>query len=129
MSNTIPKKSTSPLSILWDGLCTIYEYREETDPDTFQTNYGLVSVVVDEPCRLSQSRVAHNQSEVTYTRDGAPYVDQLTVLFIRPELDINAGSVIEVTQHGRTVKYKRSSEPAIYSNHQEIVLELYEDNA
>ena len=54
---------------------------------------------------------------------------QFTVLFIRPDLTIKAGSVIEVTQHGITTKYRRSGTPTVYTNHQEVILTLYEDKA
>ncbi len=118
----------NPLATLWKGKCTIYEYQNVTDPNTNQTTQELVAVVTDEPCRLSQNRVSHNQSDLVSVSD-VPYVNALIVLFIRPDLEIKAGSVIEVTQNNVTDKYKRSSKPAIYSNHQEVTLELYEGNA
>lgn len=120
-------KNPNPLATLWKGKCTIYEYQDKTDSDTHQTTQELVPVVKDEPCRLSQNRVSHNRSDLVSVSD-VPYVDELIVLFIRPDLRIKAGSVIEVTQNNVTEKYKRSSKPAIYSNHQEVTLELYEEN-
>ena len=115
--------TNNPLAILWTGKCTIYEYQDVTDPETYQTNHTLVPVVIDEPCRVSYTRETS-----TVLVNGTAKVSQLTVLFIRPDLKIKAGSVIEVTQHGRTLKYKGSSEPALYSKHQEVNLELYEEN-
>jgi hypothetical protein len=56
-------------------------------------------------------------------------MSQFTILFIRPDLEINPGSIIEVTQNGRTTKYKRSGKPAVYTYHQEIRLTLYEEYA
>lgn len=114
----------NPLATLWIGKATISEYKAVTDPDTFQTTNKLTPIVVDEPCRLS-----HKKETTVDINNGAPYVTQVTMLFIRPDLVIKEGSVIEITQHGVTNKYKRSSKPAIYTNHQEITLELYEDNA
>lgn len=115
----------NPLSLLWIGKCTIYEYQDITDPDTYQTTQQLVPVIEEEPCRLSfkTSDGIVNQS------GGIPNIEQLIVLFIRPDLTIKDGSVIEVTQHGVTNKYKGSSIPAVYTNHQEITLELYRDYA
>lgn len=113
---------SNPLAVLWVGRCTISEYQEVTDPNTFQTKHKLVNVVTDEPCRLS-----HSRESTVNVNGGAPYVAQTIVLFIRPDLSIKEGSVIEVTQNGVTNKYKRASKPAIYSNHQELALELYED--
>lgn len=114
----------NPLATLWIGRATISEYQETTDPQTFQTKHDLVPVVVDEPCRVSYSRV-----NTTSVSEGVPYVAQTITLFITPDLDIKEGSVIEVTQHGRTTKYKRASKPEIHSRHQEVALEIYEDKA
>lgn len=115
---------TNPLSALWIGKCTVYEYQSVTDPNTFQTTQKEVAVLVDEPCRLS-----YRHEQATNITSGAAVVSQSITLFIRPDLVINPGSVIEITQHGVTTKYKGSGQPAIYSNHQEIILQLYEDNA
>jgi hypothetical protein len=115
---------TNPLAILWKGKATISTYQEVTDPDTWQTSHELVPIVTDEPCRVS-----YRQEPSTNISTGAARLTQIIMLFIRPDIDIKAGSVIEVTQDGRTLKYKRSSMPAIYSNHQEVMLELYEDKA
>lgn len=114
----------NPLSILWTGRCTIWEYENVTDPDNFQTSQREVILLEDEPCRIS-----FNTEAVTNPESGVAEMTQFTVLFIRPDLEIDAGSVIEVTQNGRTTKYRRSGKPAVYTNHQEIRLTLYEENA
>lgn len=113
----------NPLAILWTGKCTIYEFVNETHPNTYQTTQKEVAVLVDEPCRLS-----YNREQATNIQSGAAVVSQSITLFIRPDLVIKPGSVIEITQNGVTEKYKGSGKPAVYTNHQEIVLELYEDN-
>jgi hypothetical protein len=115
--------TNNPLAKLWKGRCTIYEYKDKIDPNTKLTTQELVPTVTDEPCRVSYTRETSS-----LMANGAAITEQITMLFIRPDLDIKAGSVIEVTQNGRTIKYKRASLSAIYTNHQEIVLELYEDN-
>lgn len=120
----VGERPSNPLAVLWVGSCTIYEYQDVTDPTTFQTTHELVPVLVNEPCKLSFTR--ENIAEIN---NGAAVVNQVTMLFIRPDVVIKAGSVIEITQRGITTKYKRSSLPAIYTNHQEVTLELYEDNA
>lgn len=119
----------NPLSLLWVGRATIYEYKETTDKETYQTTHELVPIVIDEPCRVSYGQTTYSRASTTEISNGAPLVDQTITLFIRPDLTISEGSVIEVTQHDVTVKYKRSSKPAIHSQHQEIILELYEDHA
>ena len=79
--------------------------------------------MVDEPCKVS-----YNREQATNIASGAAVISQSITLFIRPDLEVKPGSVIEVTQHGKTTKYKGSSKSAVYTNHQEIVLELFEDN-
>lgn len=119
-----PPVSKNPLSKLWIGRCTIYEYQDITNASTNQTTQELVPVVIDEPCRLS-----YQKEQATDIANGAAIISQSITLFIRPDLIINPGSVIEVSQHGVTEKYKGSGQPAVYCNHQEIILKLYEDNA
>lgn len=119
-----PKPTSNPLSILWKGRCTVWEFEDVTDPDTYQTSQREVVVVENEPCRVSFSSEA-----VTNPTTGVAEMSQFTVLFIRPDLEIDPGSVIEVTQNGKTTKYRRSGKPAVYTNHQEIRLTLYEDYA
>lgn len=129
MAYTLPQIGVvNPLAILWKGKCTIYEFVDTTDPDTHQTIQTLKAVVTDEPCRLSFSQVM-SQSTTTQIVQGAAEQVQIIKLFLRPDITINAGSVIEVTQNGVTTKYKRSSVPAIYTQHQEVTLELYEERA
>lgn len=115
---------SNPLTILWTGKCTIYEFQNVVHPNTYQTTQKEVAVLVDEPCRLS-----YNHEQSTNIANGAAVVSQSITLFIRPDLKINPGSVIEITQNGVTERFRRSGKPAVYSNHQQIVLQLYEDNA
>lgn len=112
----------NPLAKLWTGKCTIYEYVDEVHPNTYQTIQKQVAVLVDEPCRLS-----YNHEQATNIQSGAAVVSQSITLFIRPDLVVKPGSVMEITQNGITEKYKGSGKPAVYTNHQEIVLRLYED--
>ena len=114
--------SPNPLKTLWIGKCTIYEYEDTIDPETFQTTQQLTPVIIDEPCRLS-----YRYEQSTNISNGAAVVSQSITLFIRPDLNIKPGSVIEITQHGRTQKFKGSGNPALYTNHQEIILNLYEE--
>lgn len=117
-------EKVNPLTLLWTGRCTIYEYEDKVDPITFQTTQREVPVLVDEPCRLS-----YNHEQATNIQSGAAVVSQSITLFIRPDLVINPGSVIEITQNNVTERYKGSGQPAVYTNHQQIILQLYEDNA
>ena len=116
--------TTNPLATLWTGKATIYEYQDVVDWETKQTTQKEVAVLVDEPCRLS-----YRYEQSTNIRSGAAVISQGVILHIRPDLEIRPGSVIEITQHGKTVRYKGSGQPAVYCNHQEIVMELYNNEA
>ena len=115
---------TNPLATLWTGRCTIYEYQDVFNETTKQTTQEEVAVLTDEPCRLS-----FKYEQATNMQNGAAVISQGVTLFIRPDLEIKPGSVIEITQHGKTCKYKGSAQPAVYCNHQEIALELYNNEA
>lgn len=111
------------LEMLYTDVCNISEYLSIKDPITHITNKQLVVIHENVPCRLSHKTI---QS----TGDGAaPVVSQSTKLIIAPEIAIHAGSKISVTRNGVTTVYKQSGEPARYTNHQEIMLELEEDYA
>lgn len=112
----------NPLATLWTGRATIYEYQDVVHPNTHQTTQKEVPVLIDEPCRMS-----YNYEQSTNMQSGAAVVSQSIRLFVRPDLVIKPGSVIEITQHGVTQKYKGSGSPAVYCNHQEIILELYDN--
>lgn len=107
---------------LYIGKCTITQHQEVFNYVTKVTAFKDVVLCEDEPCRLSFSTVASDNNTDTVAN-----VRQVVKLFIRPELVINAGSKIVVTQNNRTTKYKASGQAAVHTNHQEIVLEL-EDN-
>lgn len=54
---------------------------------------------------------------------------QKIVLFIDKDTEIPAGSKIVVTRNGCECTYAQSGRPAMYSNHQEIALELFNEYA
>lgn len=107
---------------IYSGVVTIQQYQSVTDPITHQTSQQLVVVKENLPCRLSTV-----QQVVTDYSTGIPLIDNRTKLFIAPEEIIPPGSVLSVTQNGVTKRYEQSGEPAVHSNHQEIMLRLYED--
>ena len=56
-------------------------------------------------------------------------VAQTIKLFLEPEPVVPPGSRIEVTQQGRTESYAQSGKAAVYSSHQEILLEIWKEYA
>lgn len=99
-------------------------WREVEDPITHVTTFKDVPLFIDQKCKLS-----YEKQTATTPTGGPAVIAQTTKLFIAPELDIPAGSKIIVTQHGKTTDYARSGEPAVYTDHQEITLDLFKEYA
>lgn len=69
-------------------------------------------------------------SSITITgNEAAASKTQTAKLFISPEIEVKAGSKISIAHQGKTIDYKRSGEPAVYTNHQEIMLDLFDGYA
>lgn len=112
------------LESLYAGRCDIISQQEVFDPVTKQTSFESVTVVANQPCRLSFKTITAVQEG-----SGASKVTQIIKVFMAPDIEVKAGSRLVITQNGKTDEYKASGEPALYSNHQEIILELAGDFA
>lgn len=117
-------KVRNAIESLYKGLATIWEYKEEEDLITGETTTKLVPIHENIPCKVSKRTIASTigKTDINSTIKYEP------VLFINPDIIIEAGSKLSITQNGVTRDYKRSGEPFPYSNHQEVVLQRF-DNA
>ena len=113
-------KARKALETLYDGTCTITEY-QKVKKENKSTGFEEVTVLENEPCRLSFKTVTNTKA----TETGASSIVQTTKVFLAPEIKVKPGSKLTITQNGVTTDYKNSGEPAFYSTHQEIVLELF----
>ena len=114
-------KARKAIESMYDGTCTIIERQKVKLPNK-STGFKDIVVLEDIPCRLSFNTVTNtNQTEV-----GASAVIQSTKVFIAPEIKVKPGSKLTITQNDVTTEYKSSGQPAIYTTHQEIELELFE---
>lgn len=105
----------------YDGRCTVVEYRQVKNETTKLTGKKEVVVMEDQPCRLSYEKLsAASQTET------AAGITQGIKLFLAPEAVIKEGSKIIVMQNRVTGVYCASGKPAVYSTHQEVILELFE---
>lgn len=111
------------IEMTYTDTCTVTQ-SEKYKKVNKTTSFRDVTVYTDEPCRLSFRTVNSATGTGTVTK-----IAQTVTLFISPDIDIKAGSKITVTHDGRTTDYKRSGFPAVYKTHQEIPLELYDENA
>lgn len=123
MVSDVLKSAKDAIKSMWNGLCTIYKNEKS------KNKYGIVAfkkveIYKNEPCHLS----FENVSQADQTELGAN-VSQVVTLFISPEVYIPPGSTIEVTQNNVTRRYKHSGISAVYTNHQEIILEAEQEKA
>lgn len=108
------------LESTYEGVANVVEHQKVRNEQTKLTGYEDVTVLEDQPCKLSFSNIA----AVTQGEPAAE-VKQTATLFISPDVTIKPGSKITVTQAGMTTDYTYSGVPAVYATHQEIVLELF----
>lgn len=108
----------------YEGTCRIYERQSFKDPVTKVTAFREIQVQENLPCRLSFSGAPSATGTETVTN-----VSQTIKLFLNPDTAVRPGSKIEVAQLGRTEVYGQSGKAAVYSSHQEIVLELWKGYA
>ena len=117
------KQAREAIQSMWTGICNIFWFKNS------KNKYGTVVTEVKElyrniPCRLSFKNIS--QTEQT---ESVAKTSQVVKLFIAPEVYVPPGSVIEVTQNGITRKYKHSGVSAVYTNHQEIILDAEQEKA
>lgn len=105
---------------MYEGLCTIVEYHTVRDEKTKLSEEREVVVMENLPCKLSFEKL-----DAASPTETATAISQGVKLFLSPEVRVNSGSKIIVTQNGITGEYSASGVPAVYATHQEIVLELF----
>ncbi len=110
------------LKRLWDGLCDVYVVETTVNTENGRNERTEVLKIQNEPCRLSFSNIS-----TTTEQDSAPLIQQAVKLFISKSVEIPPGSKIVVTQEGEQTIYTNSGKPAVYSCHQEIVLEHFKE--
>lgn len=119
----ILRRARDPIFRMMIGTCDVHEYQSVTDPKTHITKQVLVQLYSGQPCKLSYSK-----NPVTAEGDSPGAL--LSVRLLLPsDLVIRAGCVFTVTQAGKTRTFKAASEPAVYTNHQEVDLESAEEYA
>ena len=115
------EKYAAAIRSLWSGRCTVTVWSNDmVNEATGRVEPREQTLCADEPCRISFQSVTDVEP-----MDGANKVAQTVTLFIAPDAPVPPGSRITVTQNGVTAAYKQSGEPAVYSTHKEIPLELF----
>ena len=106
---------------MYEGRCTIAEYRTVRDERTKLSEEKEAIVWENEPCRLSFETL-----KAAGSAGPAAAITQTVKLFLAPEIEVKPGSRITVKQNQVSTDYKSSGVPAVYPTHQEILLELFE---
>lgn len=117
------EKAKKAIQSLWTGVCNIFGFKDVEDKYG-ATIHAEVTLFENLPCRLSFKNISQTSQTESFAVSS-----QVVKLFIAPEVYVPPGSVVEVTQNGITRKYKHSGISAVYTNHQEIVLEAYKGSA
>nr|DAQ96451.1 MAG TPA: head closure knob [Caudoviricetes sp.] len=117
------EKAKKAIQSLWTGVCNIFGFKDVEDKYG-ATSHAEVTLFENLPCRLSFKNISQTSQTESFAVSS-----QVVKLFITPEVYVPPGSMIEVTQNGVTRKYKHSGISAVYTNHQEIVLEAYKGSA
>lgn len=117
----VVSKARKAFEKLYDGTCDIVEHKKFKNEHK-QTVFKEEVVLQNIPCRLSYKTI----SATSDTTVNASHIEQITVLFISPDVIIKTGSKLLVKQNGRLTAYTQSGEPAVYNTHQEVMLKLFE---
>ena len=115
---------TEQLKLLWKDTCTI-TVNQQTTKTNGATGFSDVPLCTDEPCKVSFFN-NNRLNEAASVGLNAAEVFQQAKLFIKPDLNIPEGSKITVVTHqnNKTLHFKSSSTPGIFTNHQEILMEV-----
>lgn len=115
-------KYRKALERMYEGVCSITN-KQEYEKANGSVGFKDVVIVENQPCRLSFSA-----SPVTQAGNGVHNANQSIKLFLSPEIEVKAGSIITITQHGVTTTYQCSGLPIKRYSHQSIELKVM-DNA
>ena len=117
------KQAREAIQSMWTGVCNIFGFKDVED-EYGATSHAEVMLFENLPCRLSFKNISQTSQTESFAVSS-----QVVKLFTAPDVYVPPGSVVEVTQNGITRKYKHSGISAVYTNHQEIVLEAYKGSA
>lgn len=119
--NKVVKRAVKALESLYEGVCTVTEHQKIRN-ENGSTGFKEVSVLENIPCRLSFKTIGTTNG----ADNMASAVEQVTTLFVSPDIQIKPGSKVTVTQNGVTTEYAHSGKSAVYAAHQEIILDVFE---
>lgn len=103
---------------IYDCTCNITGDKEKfKDPKTKETKLVPRIKYENKPCKVSKQSLSKNNQTDTVNK-----VMYELKLFISPELDINQGDTIEVTNRFGDKEIYKAGEGFSYNTHQEVIL-------
>lgn len=111
----------SVIESLYRDSADFYVVEKRVNPETKRTETGYVLKQSDIPCKLSIK-----STYITSDTDTVSTSEQSIKLFLSPDIIIPSGSRILIRHFGREMRFEQSGLPAVYPDHQEIIL-LYSE--
>ena len=108
---------------MWTDLCTVTVKKRVTDAETHISSFTDEILLEDEPCKLSFSSTTPTAGDDTQS------ITQTVKLFVANAVAIPAGSRVTITRDGKSLEYKSSGEPSIFTYHQELSLNTVKERA
>lgn len=111
---------------LWRDKCSIFVQEETTNPDTNITVFQETPLLENQPCKLSFEKLTSTDENHVAT------VSQGVKLFLSPDVVIPPGCKIVVQRFNRQNElvreftFSQSGEAGVFSDHQEIILTMWE---
>lgn len=109
------------LQKFWKDSCSVYIQSKTINETNKRTEFVETALFENQPCKLSFETLT-----TTSETANAPSITQGVKLFLDNELSVPMGSKIVVVRNDKSYTYKSSGVPGVYSNHQEIMLELFD---
>ena len=104
---------------LWQDRLTVIEHQKVTRPNK-TTGFEDVEIITEEPCKIIFKTVASTDQQ-----EAAALTESIKLICDK-SLQIKPGSKIVVLHEGIETAYRQSGPPAVYSVHQEIILEIFD---
>ncbi|AJA42526.1 hypothetical protein phiCT453A_36 (endogenous virus) [Clostridium phage phiCT453A] len=112
------KQARKAIESLYDCTCNITGGKEKVkDPVTKETKLVPKIKYENQPCKVSKQSLSKNNQTDTVNK----IIYELK-LFIAPELEINQGDTIEVTNRFGDKEIYKAGEGFSYNTHQEVIL-------
>lgn len=111
---------------MWRDRCSVFIQVEQTDPDTNLTDFQETPLLENQPCKLSFEKLTSTDENHVAT------VSQGVKLFLSPDVVIPPGCKIIVQRFNRQTEpvreftFSQSGEAGVFTDHQEIILTMWE---